>query len=668
MYSSITQLISAHPTLWRYNYDPDHVPKLPVAAFKEIVTDKLPELCGPLEVDGQGSSGRIADYLYAQTVALYPRETEGYNVVCDQYCITAMGNRIVFALADGCGWGRRPREAAIRAARTVIEQVADRTVQVKMSDSIEIRNALLRSFNVAHEKIMEGKEEFWMAGATTLAAGQIIEIDSESDEWAVIAVCVGDCKILVWNSGTKTVVDLTAGNRLHARNAKDAGGSLGAQKDSALPDLRNLGSYFWPLSRGDIVLAVSDGVYDNADPECLGMTIEEALTAVGSRAGALIQKLSTLGSLDSVKWTQLDNATVEAIKSVYMLWRISSLISKAMEVQGDRGLPETLAAALIANSSEVTKKTRDLMEADPSRPEPADHRTHPGKMDHTSVVAIMATEWAGPGPVRTARSGGSVAPTREIPSSMDDEGAHPETERIWDSEAGPLEIAGATLPTVDPVQVMPFDLAYTRVLNGLKGAQAGSESKLGNVAAGGSVSTYPSLATPEDPSLKLGDPILTHYVAELTPSRTLTAISSGLHWGKPSAVASKKALTAACDTIAALHLKIGSTRDVKKALLKALDAAHASASEDPESDHTVVMALAIATQTTAGAWLLNSISIGFCKIFLWLPGMKRVLDITGGNAPLSRSDPGGRLGPFRNNQPDTTNLLFNVTAVSEGGS
>jgi hypothetical protein len=114
---------------------------------------------------------------------------------------------------------------------------------VKMSDTIEIRNALLRSFNVAHEKIMEGKEEFWMAGATTLAAGEVIEIDSENGEWAVIAVCVGDCKLFVWNAVSKTVVDITAGNRLHARNAKDAGGSLGAQKDSSLPDLRNLGSY-----------------------------------------------------------------------------------------------------------------------------------------------------------------------------------------------------------------------------------------------------------------------------------------------------------------------------------------------------------------------------------------------------------------------------------------
>jgi hypothetical protein len=262
--------------------------------------DKPVDLRGPGICDGTGMKIEQLAKVCARTVATYPRQSRGWEVICDQFFVRVLGNRVVFALADGCNWGAPPRDAAIKATEAIIDQVADRAVQMKIKDTLDCKHFLLRtnhanyyashgrpclaeliylidgigSFSVANDAIIEGKkkDELWSCGTTTLMAGILAEVDGDAGEWALVTVSVGDCKAFVWSEKFERCVDVTAGNRRNLRDARDPGGRLGPYLEGDLPDLRNLASYFWPLSSKDVLLAVSDGVHDNFDPESLGLT------------------------------------------------------------------------------------------------------------------------------------------------------------------------------------------------------------------------------------------------------------------------------------------------------------------------------------------------------------------------------------------------------------
>ena len=55
---------------------------------------------------------------------------------------------------------------------------------------------------------------------------------------------------------------------MQACDPTDPGGRLGPyQGREQKPDLRNLCCYYHPCEPGDLLIIVSDGVYDNLDPE-----------------------------------------------------------------------------------------------------------------------------------------------------------------------------------------------------------------------------------------------------------------------------------------------------------------------------------------------------------------------------------------------------------------
>jgi hypothetical protein len=382
LYPSLADLITACRSVLRFNYDPERVPRLQLADFYE--SDKYIEIRGPLLTDGNGLRCEPNRSAVAHTVATYPNGSYGWQIVCDQFYVRAMGNRTVFALADGCGWGARPREAAIRAAEAVVEQIADRTVQLKINDTIDCKTVLLRSFNVAHRAIIEGKEDVFMAGTTTLLAGVLAEVDSEKNEWAAVVVSVGDCKCFVYNKNTDTVSDLTMGNRSNLHDARDPGGRLGPYFESGDPDLRNLAAYFWPLHEGDILFAVSDGVHDNIEPEALGKSaFETAQILSATRHAHLARVVPT-----DANWTEMDQNVAEKLKTAHMTLRLEQIISSIPPAEREN--VGNLVSAVMRNAIDVTLASRSFMENNPDKPEPEDHALFPGKMDHTTVVALLA--------------------------------------------------------------------------------------------------------------------------------------------------------------------------------------------------------------------------------------------------------------------------------------
>lgn len=373
VYPSLEQFLRVAGAELRFNYDADNVPNLKVSEFME--TDRYVDLSGPHDSDGHGADADFqgGSKVYAKTVASYPKICLGWEVVCDQWHIRLLGNRIVFALADGCNWGTKVRQAADAACRAIIDQVADRDVQSRIRDTMEARHYLLRSFSVAHEQVVNAG-----AGTTTLLAGILMEVDPNSDEWALVAASVGDCKAFVYMQGADRCVDVTLGNRRNLRDARDPGGRLGDSDGQKQPDLRNLQSYFWPMRRNDILMLVSDGIHDNLDPESFGKEPNELAPYFTTN---LQPHLATICAKYK-SWDDLDQDDTEKVKSGWMLSRLHSIIkSKDMNARG-------VANTLIDYAMTTTSPSRNFMEANPDKPEPNDHVAYPGKMDHVSCLAF----------------------------------------------------------------------------------------------------------------------------------------------------------------------------------------------------------------------------------------------------------------------------------------
>lgn len=371
VYPSLQAFLKVWKSELRYNYDADNVPNLSVMEFMEA--DRYVNLSGPGDSDGNGGDAEFGGRVYAQTVASYPRICLGWDVVCDQWYVRLLGNRIVFALADGCNWGVKVRLAASTACRAIIDQVGDRDVQARIRDTMEGRHYLLRSFSVAHEQVIAAT-----TGTTTLLAGILMEVDPDTDEWALVTASVGDCKAFVYMQDADRCVDVTLGNRRNLRDARDPGGRLGDSDGQKQPDLRNLQSYFWPVKRNDLLMLVSDGVHDNLDPESFGKHPKDiASDFTDPRLSALAAGIPD--------WDDADQDTTEKLKSSWMLQKLHGIIKSTAK--------DGLTAKQVSNTlcdyvMQTTSPSRNFMEANPDKPEPTDHVCYPGKMDHTSVISF----------------------------------------------------------------------------------------------------------------------------------------------------------------------------------------------------------------------------------------------------------------------------------------
>eukprot|EP01125_Pyxidicula_operculata_P005059 TRINITY_DN1856_c0_g3_i1.p1 TRINITY_DN1856_c0_g3~~TRINITY_DN1856_c0_g3_i1.p1 ORF type:complete len:1036 (+),score=326.34 TRINITY_DN1856_c0_g3_i1:443-3109(+) len=323
------------------------------------------ELFGPEKL----SKGILIDkgMCCAQTVTTYPQGSQGAKVLCDRFHVKVVGMKTIFALADGCNWGRRSRAAATSAAKAVIEYLSNPYVLDSIYNTSLARDHLLRSFRKAHEKILENAEggDIWSCGQSTLLAGMILPVDDifKTTEWALIVVSVGDCKAWIWNPSTG-FTDLTYGNRLNVLDPRDPGGRLGPYSDGGFPDLRNISSYFYPCKAGDLVVVTSDGVYDNLDPEHVGLLPVDL-------------------SFSDHSWDDLSPPVAACLKSKYMIDKLNQMVAKCLEKH-----PVEVTSSLIEYCIKVTAPSRAWMEAHPNEREPADYRQFPGKMDHVTAITI----------------------------------------------------------------------------------------------------------------------------------------------------------------------------------------------------------------------------------------------------------------------------------------
>eukprot|EP01103_Thecamoeba_quadrilineata_P007108 TRINITY_DN1687_c0_g1_i5.p1 TRINITY_DN1687_c0_g1~~TRINITY_DN1687_c0_g1_i5.p1 ORF type:complete len:613 (-),score=117.97 TRINITY_DN1687_c0_g1_i5:821-2659(-) len=393
---------------------------------------------------------RFCDYASAWTVSTYPELQKGLRIgdpICDRYSIQLYENMTTFVIADGCSWGTRPRKAATIATTEVMSYLSSQLTTPEL-DSHQLAIILLKAFVLAHTKILQAEEIPIEAGTTTLLVGVVVQVRQYSDtdsvtpslglgqasyqptgpgpargpgpgsgggspstsgpgsvtRWGLFCASVGDCKAFVFSQSRKRFVDVTSGNR--GGSLTDCGGRLGPSTVEGHPDLRNLRLDFCFVEEGDIVVAATDGIYDNMDPVMLGLQPEqfglqgkmdggsvsstsESWELLEKEKPALIRKIKAhflvdmLNQLVAAKSKSLSSLTVSSRAAFDLLSRSPKSCelrqdSEDCKEEDDNDESQLsfddsahfITKSLIQHVLNTTHKTRRFMESHPNSPQP----------------------------------------------------------------------------------------------------------------------------------------------------------------------------------------------------------------------------------------------------------------------------------------------------------
>jgi len=361
-YTSIQEFINKHPHL----SIPYAVDGIPIVTFSQFLVDPEPfeELWGPQKLnEGIELKSKKLGYV-ATSQGAYPEGSQGAIILCDAFRATLVGNRAVSVICDGCGWGARPREAANAAAKEFVNIFKNIDLQYSIIDPTSLRKQLSLAVNTCHEAIKFGKETPYEAGTTTILGGVLAKIEGRQDDYLFMFVGVGDCKVLRYSPRTGACLDFTETNREDITDPSDCGGRIGPIRGpKGDPDLRNLRISSVPCKEDDLIILITDGIYDNLDPAHMG-------------------DLPSQHGLEGNDWHAVDGAAAAKVKQNYLMKLLTQYIHSA------NGKPKVIARALVSHTQAVTKKTRSYMEANPNQAEPSDYHEYPGKMDHCTCTIL----------------------------------------------------------------------------------------------------------------------------------------------------------------------------------------------------------------------------------------------------------------------------------------
>eukprot|EP00731_Ephydatia_muelleri_P018257 Em0011g297a len=308
--------------------------------------------------------------------------------IADVYAVIARPNNAVLAVADGCNWGPKPRQAARCAIRGSIEYLNQKLYDgASMPHSAqELIRTMLRSFHSAQKMIVQND-----GTTTTLCVAVVCELTEPKGDhrWGLCVVSVGDSPCFVWQSKTGLVHEVTsAAHEGRARDMRDSGGCLGANFGSE-PDLGNLICCFVPVSDGDIVFLTSDGVSDNFDPVIM-------------HEGSVAPTRPPEGREEAGAGLPAFNAKQRQAR---LLTNISELLQWTKFSFGKDQLDATdVREAIVSYVIDVTTEKRSFLEKsekelhgpgisekekrDRERSVQKECKSYPGKLDHATVAAF----------------------------------------------------------------------------------------------------------------------------------------------------------------------------------------------------------------------------------------------------------------------------------------
>jgi len=332
--------------------------------------------------DSSATNETCGPYASAKSISTYPlipgRPYREGDPICDRYQVQLNENSAFICVTDGCNWGEKPRRAARLVNKSMRNYINKHIAEQKtVREAVQV---LLAALADAHLSVFDGREETWISGGTTAVAGLILEIDMESSEnevisgfsspvlaptkWIFVCVNVGDCKVLHYSPRTRKISDVTSVSRYNSLDATDPGGRLGSFQEM-MPDLRNLCVFWIPVEEKDILMAMSDGVHDNLDPQFQGLSPQDF-------------------GYPSDNWQKAPPVWVSTLKNLYL-----PLYVQEFFIADDHMTPEKFQTRLTEYCYRLTSQSRNYLVTNPASRIPCDYQKYPGKLDHTTIACVQ---------------------------------------------------------------------------------------------------------------------------------------------------------------------------------------------------------------------------------------------------------------------------------------
>ncbi|KAL7719133.1 PPM-type phosphatase domain-containing protein [Entamoeba marina] len=211
---------------------------------------------------------------YASTVfSTYPtiKEKKFGKPIADTHAIDVFDNYIILSIADGCGMGSLPAAASKLACKSFRDYLS---VELNGKKSPkQIVQALAQSIAYIQTELIASGEDIHSVGLTTFLGCVILKIKGEDDKFVVAYVNVGDCRGVVMRSMSNICWELVSGYKPRI-DVTNACGRLGPTDDDK-PDLSNFTCGMSICMSGDNLILMSDGIYDNFDPNVLGKSPQD---------------------------------------------------------------------------------------------------------------------------------------------------------------------------------------------------------------------------------------------------------------------------------------------------------------------------------------------------------------------------------------------------------
>lgn len=317
---------------------------------------------------------RFIGAAYANT---YPRNHSICQINCDAYWVGFFpySKCSLSIVADGCGLSIESRDAAqivVYALRAHILQNSQREQNLQ-----ELIQVILNASKEAHRELISGASKPRITTFTVNFA-----FTTPSGERYLLVIGLGDTKCFLsyqTDTGKPVTLDLSQNMRGDA-DLTDSGGALGGfypdfERKYVMPKLDNLfvTCVRLPSDRNFYAFNLSDGVYDNLNPESLGYSPAEA--------NNLVAEL-----LPEISWEELRPDLRIKLIAKFQIEQFSNLLVKFSFFEREN--LEEVCDLFVQHCWGVTSQTRFLMEEQPKAMQPKTSKEFPGKIDHTTIAAV----------------------------------------------------------------------------------------------------------------------------------------------------------------------------------------------------------------------------------------------------------------------------------------
>lgn len=330
----------------------------------------------------------VSATLYEEDATTDPARFVG-DPNADVYGAVVRGNNTVLAIADGCGWGKRPRLAARCAVRTAIEHTLANTDKFnKKPSSKTLLSILMTAMEASHKTIIQHK-----ATLTTLCISVVCQLDIKGGSYGVFTASLGDSRAFVYCPSNRTLMEASIGSHSSdgIRSIRDSGGALGPAI-GALPDMENLSFSCIPVAKGDIVILTTDGITDNISQKNIEHIEETA------NPHHLLTDLASRTVPHSDHMTNNEHIVHPCCEASSALNRVISRHQQSLDWSMS---PYTIALFLINMVMEITedkrqfrtecvKKDIDVRTRELQDPEFAERKKKQvGKLDHATILTYL---------------------------------------------------------------------------------------------------------------------------------------------------------------------------------------------------------------------------------------------------------------------------------------